>query len=95
MAKYTKRLQKVDAKLDALSAAVVRLTKRRPPPPPWLDSGTKLVLCVGLFLLLLAVLLVVIVHMVKTDGAVALLQANMRQWMQKFGGATSNAASTT
>lgn len=94
--KYTKRLQKVDSKLEALTAAVMRLSKeRQKAPASGLDNATKMVLGVGLFLLLLAVLIVAIVHMVKSEGAVQMLlrdQDSMRLWMQKFGGSITNVA---
>ena len=96
--KHAKRLKKVDDKILRLTEAVVRMGKQRArgtaPPLPPADSGTQLVLCAGLFLLLLAVLIVALVHMVKTDGAINLLlrdQDHMRQWMQKFGGHSGNA----
>ena len=94
--KHAKRLKKVDDKILRLTEAVVRMGKQRArgAAPPPADSGTQLVLCAGLFLLLLAVLIVAIVHMVKTDGAINLLlrdQDHMRQWMQKFGGHSGNA----
>jgi hypothetical protein len=84
----------VDTKLDALTAAVMRLNKERQnASPAGLDNATKMVLGVGLFLLLLAVLIVAIVHMVKSEGAVQMLlrdQDIMRLWMQKFGSSITN-----
>jgi hypothetical protein len=92
--KHAKRLKKVDDKIQRLADAVARMGKRaRGAPAPPADSSTQLVLCAGFFLLLLAVLIVAIVHMVKTDGAISTLlrdQDSMRQWMQKFGGHSGN-----